>query len=251
MINFLSVDWDYFFPSFDEFNWLELNDPFFIYDMIWPIRYASKVISKNVIARDYYNPVWFFKNFWDYLIKISPKMVFIYDNQESLIKVLRLTNDINLIHFDQHENGLDKLFKKHNLKLSNQKTITSNWGSRDFQVLGKLLPDFKKAYPNFDIVFVYRNPKFTSSWNDKKWIRFINILKSKLDDNCYIYEEKIAIQKRNFDWQFAHVWLNEQQLYLEKQRIRKMNGYKDKFLLRKNDFRDLRNHYRERKNRKY
>lgn len=249
MINFLSVDWDYFFPDFNEFNWLELNDPFFIYDMIWPIRYASKVISKNAIARDYYNPVWFYEYFWNYLIKTSPKMVFIYDDQESLIRVLSLASDINLFHFDQHDNGLDRLIKKHNLKLSNQKIITSKWDSKDFQIKGKLLADFRKKYPNFDIVFVCRNPKFTSSWNDKKWIKFINILKSKANNDCYIYEDKIAIQKRNFDRHFAYIWLHEQQVYLEKQRIRKMNGYIDCDQTRNNNGRIIRNHYLERKDR--
>lgn len=245
MINLLSVDWDYFFPNFNEFDWLEISDPYLIYDLIWPIRYATKAIGRNIIARDYYNPVWFYEHFWKYLIKTSPKSIFIFDHPEDINVVLEtFLEEINIVSFDQHDNGLEKIIDID--KIVEYNLIFPRWDCKDFQVKGKLLLEFKREYPVFDAIFVYRNPKYTSSWNDGKWINFIKILKSKASDNCFLYEDKIAICRRNFDARFASIWLHEQSTYLERQRIKKIN---DGYIARNHNERQIRNHYFERKDR--
>ena len=229
MTRLLSVDWTYFFPNFSDFNWIEFKEKTLIQELIWPIRYSSKMINRNILARDYYNPVWFYKSFWDFVLKLSePRMVFIFDQQENISSILDMIDDLTIYHFDHNRSTSDNSWQiTYQNRIRRFKHFVPKWNTKDFQIKGKLLGDFRIDFPKFDIVFVSRSSTLTSSWNDDKWISFIKKLREKLNDDCYIYQEQITKTKREFDYRFAMQWLSEQAIYLEKQRIRKINGYDD------------------------
>lgn len=245
MINILNVNWDYFFPNFSDFNWLEeITEPFFIYDMIWVIRYSSKAKQRNVLARDYYNPVWMYKCFWEYtLIDPCLKTIVICDEQTKISRILNLIKEDIVVYsfsrnegFEETKSGVNEKnwLYYYQDKISDYHWFKPNWNSIDFQVKGKLLGEFKYNYPKFDIVFVCRSPSKTSSWNDKKFNCFITKLKEKAN-NCIVYEERLVKKPRKFDKKFALLWLSDIQGYQERLRIRKMNGYPDNLTRRKRE----------------
>lgn len=229
MTKLISVDWSYFFPKFSDFNWIEFKEKTLIQELIWPIRYASRVNNRSILARDYYNPVWFYKSFWEFVLKIStPKMVFVFDQQESIGRILDMIPDLTIYHFDHNRSTSDNNWQMiYQDRIKRLKYFVPKWNTVEFQIKGKLLGDFRIDFPKFDMVFVSRSSTLTSSWNDDKWIDFVKRLRVKLNDDCFVYQEETTKTKREFDYSFARQWLSEQAVYLEKQRIRKINGYDD------------------------
>lgn len=222
MINFLSVDWDYFFPDFNKFDWSASEDSPIFYELIWQIRYSTSPINKATLARDYYNPHWIYKHFWDILlINSKPEIVVIEDSHSEIKQILENIKKVRMFNFDQHTDDSKKIDCGVNCenwvtyykdKFEIYKYYKPKWVINGL-INPKILTQMQKNYPDFKFIFVCRSSPWTSSWNDDKWLEFIQILKQKLSNDCCIREDKRVLQKREFDLNFANELLMDQEKY--------------------------------------
>lgn len=227
MINILSVDWDFFFPDTQQFDWQMNEERFLYYELIWPIRWTnSGIFDRSIKARRIMHPNPIAHQFWNGLrgrISKWSKLV-VVDSHADLKHFLDgLSSSFSIWNFDQHHDcGYGERNHKLNCgnwaqKLQEEKRITKyhqvypewrrievepsappQWADVSYYGEEIPLPD------KFQIVFVCRSSPWTPSWSDNLWIYFIEWFKREIPK---AWESKVAIEyslkKRPFDFRFA------------------------------------------------
>lgn len=194
----LTVDWDYFFPNIDWYDWTHSEDQLLFYEWIWHIRAGNVDLLKpeagnafdNVRASGY-------ENFWEKVIKLSPAAITITDSHKDVWDLCEqiskgITPITELWNFDQHHDAFNRskpvdcgnwalhlmdkgvkynlIYPKWRNKSVNVKTDNLN-GANVYYSIPDCFPDY------FSFVFICRSSCWTPSWEDDKWLKFISYWK--------------------------------------------------------------------------
>lgn len=193
----LSIDFDYFLPNTDLYDWGHIENQFMV-NFIWQLRVTSINFKTKASAVDEVMPDnRLLLNFFDRVVAGKPKYgFFVCESHSALYKIVKFFNSpIYLTNYDAHHDfGYKNL--KHNL------ITCENWA----KVLNGegLIKEYKLFYPpwrrddpeskinnkiinvqygiqkrknKFDLIFVCRSGAWTPSWVDHLWIDFIERLK--------------------------------------------------------------------------
>jgi hypothetical protein len=120
-MNILSVDWDYFFPPSDPYDWGHRETVLFL-EMIWKYRVGCHNLFTKKLALDEYCPT-IPDNFWKQVISNKPH-IFIAESHASLHHIMNTVFKRKKIHsitnFDAH----------HDCGYGQMKTLEcGNWGA--------------------------------------------------------------------------------------------------------------------------
>lgn len=153
MANILSIDWDYFFPDFSEYDWgsLESYSPELL-NVLWSLRQRSFKFAnansdsaiKEYIPSNY--------EVLEILCKSTPKVLFITNSHKHIIELLNNFNNYfpdspvpNLYNFDQHH---DLGYKKEHKSNPNEIEPTcDNWAI--YALKNNLINNYDLHYPSW------------------------------------------------------------------------------------------------------
>lgn len=197
----LSVDWDYFFPNIDGFDWGMNEDNKFLYELVWHTRYDNKNIITKEKAKDI-KPTYNGKFWRD---KVSDKFVrniVITDSHKEIDYFIRPFETI--YNFDAHhdagyghEDKLDCGNWALNENIEDYHVIYPFWRKESEErephiLLNCHFEDEKDIFNAEDIDFVYvcRSSCWTPSWCDDHWLKFLEELKSVCPT---AWENKLAL----------------------------------------------------------
>jgi len=197
-MNICSVDWDYFFPNMEFYDWGHNESDFVFFEALWEIRANDKNLktrekaTKELVPDETLLSNFWYKTFGDE----EPSSLIITESHKDIIRVIE-TYDIDnatIWNFDAH----------HDIQYHEESNGNcGDWGAKfindgivsekDFNIV---YPKWRKEYPeeipekfnpniyyeipdfyelpSFDILFICRSSAWTPSWSDDKWMYFIN-----------------------------------------------------------------------------
>lgn len=205
MLNLLSVDWDYFFPNQEWFDWGHSEKPIFL-ETAWTWRAGNKNLLSKERAIDVFRPDPLrLKNFWSKTCGDNvPSLLVIADSHADISNVFSVfKSSMHVYNFDAH----------HDLGyLQNGELDCGSWASyflnsERIEKYTLIYPEWRKAEPEagvrdlkdrfgerisiryefeflllpkkFDILFICRSSAWTPTWSDDEWLRFIHHWKSR------------------------------------------------------------------------
>jgi len=229
-MNILSVDWDFFFPPSEDYDWGHMETGFFLTELAWNIRaYNTPITSKKdkdkYAINHYVADKDRLKNFWKRVCPFYNEVgaLFITDSHQDLYHVLQKYPGV-VWNFDAHHDyGYGPM-------AVNTKLDCGNWV---YKARGKRrITDYHLVYPLwrrqrkedrvdsnphryivsthyfdlnwknpmvFDIVFICRSSAWTPSWSDADWVKFIGFWKRDKD----LWKKKVTLppilQARKYD----------------------------------------------------
>jgi len=226
-VKILSVDWDYFFPCIDGFDWGHSENSFnqFYMEMSWPIRASNMDLFTREKAYDTIWPREEFRSFWDRTLKCPPRGIAIVESHSDIIKVSDFwlnkgegRHYCGVINYDaHHDTGYG----------GSQEIDCGNWAGEGLrrkliQSYALHYPSWRKASPEgnlgelkpyyepdpepqkFDYVFICRSAAWTPSWADPEWLEFIEWWK---ENHPGLWVKKVslpyALKARSFDKKVA------------------------------------------------
>lgn len=194
MYHILSVDWDFFFPNMEGFDWgANLSLSPVIQDYLWVLRYYNQNLSTKEYAKNIKINKDYFDNFWNFVCKDYGYVV-AFENHAMLYQmVVELGVECCIDNFDQHHDyGYGKseddepqagdwaiklskfgLLKKYHLYYPEWRRFHPEGNINKINKLIKIdygLPYKPKKY---DIVFFARSPEWTPPWLDHYYIDLI------------------------------------------------------------------------------
>ncbi len=191
----LSVDWDYFFPETDQFDWGHRESQFFT-ESIWGMRAGCTSMVSGKAAIDIMRPRRSYVRFWDNF-DMPPDHIIIAESHLSLLQAIQEQDikDLEVWNFDAHHD-LGYGMKEANcgnwaLKaveegyISSYKLVYPSWRYSHPEAEIPRLPglDFEHFYEipdirgSIDVVFICRSGSWTPTWCDAHWCKFINEFK--------------------------------------------------------------------------
>jgi len=195
----LSVDWDWMFPSTDEYDWGHSEDKAFFYDILWATRAGSVGMTNEKRAIDHVLPEERLNGFWKRTLDGHPMFLAIVDSHKGLYEWLKANKatQADVVNFDAHHDfgyGRSKQLDCGNWArlgmdeglIRSYRVVYPPWRKEDpeedprpkvpkscrFELSTELPP--KDAY---DAVFICRSSCWTPSWCDDKWLAFISYFK--------------------------------------------------------------------------
>lgn len=202
----LSVDWDYFFPDSEPYDWgnfepTEDRVKLFMNNLVWRFRWSNVHCCGpyigDKVAIDHYVPnKKIITNFFDKVVKGEPKKIVIADTHRDIVDLLKQFYSLNgkkieeVVNFDAHhdygynqEVRLDcgnwaklckKLYSKYTL-------YYPKWRKENKEGnIGKMRFTPKYGLPRkaveFDVIFVCRSGSWTPPWADDDFILFVSQL---------------------------------------------------------------------------
>jgi len=194
-MNILSVDWDYFFPCMDNYDWCH-SERSFMLDLIWSTRVgAFDLLTKQkaietLVPKDY-------EEFWAKMRFAFPQQLIIAETHVDLYHILSGCVSVSIWNFDAHH---DLGYENDNRRLN-----CGNWANHllkeermgEYHVIypswRKEFPETKNEYmsinntmrrveihheipklPLFNVIFICRSSAWTPPWRDNCWMKFIN-----------------------------------------------------------------------------
>lgn len=185
----LSIDWDFFFPSQDWFDWAMSEENPFCFEAVWSTRCSSRHMKTGQNAVETMRPdLSLLEGFWDRVLE--PSFLCIAESHKSLVHFLGdalKRESLEIWNVDaHHDSGYDNPKPLH----------CGNWVLH----LGKRLKQFHQIYPAWrhaypdrkalrppdqtlfelplkfeaDILFVCRSSCWTPPWSDDVWLNFIS-----------------------------------------------------------------------------
>jgi len=240
-VNILSVDWDYFFPCMDNYDWCH-NKRSFMLDIIWHARVGDFDLLTKQKAIETLIPTGY-QDFWSKMRFAFPVQLFIAETHADLYHILSGCGPVAIWNFDAHhdlgygnsERNLDcGSWANHLLKegrICEYHVVYPQWR--------KEFPETKSEYmsknhtikrveihheipklPLFNAVFICRSSAWTPPWRDNHWLKFIHWWRD--------YREFAWKEKR-----FSEFVLKARELTLKKAIAERAQRKKDFELLRK------------------
>jgi len=190
----LSIDWDYFFPDINNYDWCANEENSLFYEAIWFCRcYSHNLVTKKEALFEYIPTIP--ENFWS-IVKNRPKL-YLADSHSQIWHLISQLSGCIVDSFDAH----------HDYGYKNKPDVVdcSNWGQHglrlcDISELNLYYPGWREKYKeskgiigptnthyglpgpnNYDAVFVCRSSCWTPPWHDVSFKRFIS--RSNLDNN--------------------------------------------------------------------
>lgn len=224
MFKILSVDWDFFFPDVNKYDWQMDENRLLFYEWIWTIRWSNTALfDPKIRAKEDMWPRSSFLKLWDQVCPSFNKRLVICDSHLDILRVIDAftssDEEIAIINFDQH----------HDWGYGNPdgKESCGNWARQledrliDFW---QIYPDWRRDEPernipdhvvfsyeeeiynqipkDFDLIFICRSSPWTPAWADRLWLRFIEYWKGTM-----AWRRKIAVdyalKARSFDFKEA------------------------------------------------
>ena len=195
-MNLLSVDWDYFFPCADWYDWGHKEDPMFM-EFLWKTRPGSMHIRDHVLAIDGFVPrVDEVRGFWDRVCS-KTKFLVVADSHSDIKHPLKM-GGWTVWNFDTHHDlRYGKRGKnpnqyrcdnwgdvgKRKKKIDKYNLVYPEWrrGEEetfpDSPICDNVFYGIPKDLPEFDAVFICRSSAWIPTWWDPLWIEFIEYWK--------------------------------------------------------------------------
>lgn len=179
----LSIDWDYFFPHTENYDWSH-HESFLFQETIWHIRCTNHNLLTGKPVIEEYRPT-VPRDFWN-IITNTPELIV----TDSHLDIWEILNNDSIVNIDAHHDCgyLDSF---------NQDTIDcGSWGYFG-RTLGKI-KKFKQVYPkwrldhkekalmnpdsvqyhlpkprSYDLVFLCRSGYWTPPWSDHLFQKFV------------------------------------------------------------------------------
>jgi len=255
-MNILSIDWDFFFPNTECFDWgfNEIMNTHLM-DIIWCARAFDfplpiYPIHDNNPAIEILNPdPNIFNNFWRNIDITIPSTLIITESHQDLGSLL-----LNLKYYYLNIWNLDAHHDIHYVESPEPQAGDIKCDNWVYHLLKKeyvkkytlIYPDWRKDTPessienvkhyidtiqywskakmpgDFDIVFICRSPHWTPPWSDNCWLHFIRFW----EDFERVWEEKLSVPsvlvKRSFNYKTAKdLYDTKQKLWREMHRSTK------------------------------
>lgn len=201
-INILSVDWDYFFPNADPYDWGHKEELIFL-ETIWPMRWSGVNLQNGRVAKNEFRPSMVrLDAFWHKLFTVKgimlPHYLVVTESHKDLYQVITefkfsKCDSVKVWNYDAHHDmGYDSTSKVPACdnwakllldkgKLSAYTVVYPDWRRRepesDISKLTGLWVNYSDdevvlpAY--FNVVFICRSSAWTPSWHDDAWMDFI------------------------------------------------------------------------------
>jgi hypothetical protein len=193
----LSIDWDYFFPCSDYYDWGANEENSLFYEMVWSTRCHNKHMVTHHKVLDEYLPT-VPENFWS-IVKNRPPL-FIADSHLLILDVIKTIGfSEGIIHnLDAHHD----YFYQYD---DSVKIDCSNWGK--YVLTERIAKELHLHYPkwrrqskedyelkltsvsydlpdvqDYDAVFICRSSCWTPPWSDSDFDNFV--VKPDFDIEC-------------------------------------------------------------------
>jgi len=192
MSTIVSVDWDYFFPRINEFDWGHRES-----EIHWEYSWLSRSIDISMFNKEDALSIIvpdqiLLENFWD---KICPKgiaMLVISESHFNILQFLKLIQPDNCINYDTHHD-----YHYHKIPTKISQVDCSNWASFALSKKytknitwvhsPKVVDGFLKKNPKgfnstteivpvtevVDLLFICRSYAWTPTWSDSSWLNFV------------------------------------------------------------------------------
>jgi len=198
----LSVDWDYFFPNSEDFDWghREETHVMLFLEVLWSMRWSNHTLDGKHLAHEYYKPREKWRSFWDNIITKDDGLMQlgITESHKDIIDfiapVLEQQMKLDIYNFDAHHDAgygeettpLDCGNWAEHAKLMNPNAqytlIYPKWrietpekgmsnGNRPAAVDQVFYCVPKIPPPLF--IFICRSGAWTPPWSDPQWLDFI------------------------------------------------------------------------------
>jgi len=190
MKRILSIDWDYFFPCDESYDWGHQESPFFI-NMIWSMRTANKTYDDKLIM-DVHRPM-IPRGFWDKVLTNQP-VLFVAESHCELWPTIDafcgFHGPVEVVNLDAHH---DCGYGKHPEQVPDTFSIECGdwgfWGLKTGRIakLQQHYPAWRKRRPEgepevsstsvsfelpvaarYDAVFICRSGAWTPPWYDHR-----------------------------------------------------------------------------------
>jgi hypothetical protein len=228
LVKVLSVDWDYFFPAIDHFDWGHSEDRLtsFYLEVAWTLRACHKLESEVLFGKEhienldqtiyeYLQPAECLNSFWTRAIEFPPIKAVATESHSDIYELFKNTKfKLVIDNFDAHHDGgyngdnekvncgnwaemLKKrgVLKEYNVYYPHYRSNIPEGGSKPKWINFHYgLPKCRKKY---EYLFICRSGAWTPSWCDDKWLEFISYWKNRKFTDYYSlpYVEK----EREFD----------------------------------------------------
>lgn len=215
----LSVDWDFFFPCLDGFDWGMNEDNNILQEFIWHVRYSDKDIITGKYAYQVEPDYQVLNRFWGNVLNDSEiKQVVITESHSDIRHFLY--EGCQVYNFDAHHDFGYKDDDEEELNCGNwakheniysYEIIYPSWRKEVKEINLKPIVDFKfyddyQPKVKYDLVFICRSSCWTPSWHDVYWLNFIDELKCHTP--FIVWENKLKVdwvmKKRVFDKHVAY-----------------------------------------------
>lgn len=200
-MNILSIDWDFFFPCVDEFDWGHQETPMFL-EMLWGVRCGNRsILTQEKAIHKIVPNLKALLSFWEIIDKHATAILIITDSHKDINHAFKLCakKSVRVFNFDAHHDIYYSQKKvsecgnwvwKHRNKISEYHLIYPDWRE---QCKEKIPKDFSPtsisySFPvvelpkKFEVVFICRSSAWTPTWYDNLWLEFIHHWK---DTDCW------------------------------------------------------------------
>ena len=244
----LSVDWDYFFPRIDMFDWGHRDASLLFAETIWMMR-AMNFINYESLGYfkeekrliHYLQPslrgVYDAERFWKKVCPRYPSQLFICESHADLYKVAKILPSCELWNFDAHHDSGYENFET--VECDNWVNFLMREGCLTSYNL--VYPQYRKEFPesaemkvetnfyyriplqlpHFRYVFICRSSSWTPSWTDACWLDLIYYWRRQPD----LWSRKTVVpyvmERRKFD--FSEAYRNAQVFEEYRKKIAKEN----------------------------
>ena len=202
MLKILSIDWDYFFPNDEDYDWGHREAPFFI-DTIWNFRTNAKAPDGKLML-DVHVPT-IPKNFWKKVLRNTPILT-IAESHCSIWPMLdnmRMFGPIEVTNLDAHH---DCGYKEYPRRIPKTVAIgCGDWGywglkTKRISSLRQFYPAWRGERPegraaagnrggrfglpeptSYNAVFLCRSGAWTPPWYDDRLQQFIEDSRLRVD----------------------------------------------------------------------
>ena len=229
----LSIDWDYFFPNSENYDWGANEENSIFYEAIWYTRCNSINLATKKDVLSEFRPT-IPANFWS--IVTNRPMIYVYESHSQIWNYLE---EANVYSLDAHHDcgyrdvDLSAYFQSHpqivktrkGYEIQETQVSCANWAhfGRITDRINRLelfYPRWRKEFPEFfvnkkpdsisyrlpkpqayDLIFVCRSGCWTPPWFDSIFIRFLK--NSKLETK--FLDEVVSKKYRKPSWREAKI----------------------------------------------
>jgi len=209
-VSILSVDWDWFFPSTDDFDWGHSEDKTIFFEMIWGFRAGNKSLPGKRIAIDVMRPDrGRLEGFWERTVRGFPWGLAICESHKDLYTLISESvqpRGVRITNFDAHHDG--------GYHRNEHELDCGNWARKLEEA--KLLKEYAVVYPpwrktqrekrpeglktfrwtlahpkpvRYDFIYICRSGAWTPTWCDREWLEFIGWWKTRWGG--VVWEKKV------------------------------------------------------------
>lgn len=210
-LDVLSVDWDWFFPDTEEFDWTHTESSIYL-ELVWALRGGSHSLLNP--TRKALDVMWpdpaRLGRFWERTVKMAPWGIAVCESHRDLFTWIVdgiQPKKVRIVNYDAHHDCGYKLGLPAVGPLD-----CGNWAAklREKKLLESytvVYPPWRKSAPEdrvprfckitleppplarYDFVFMCRSGAWTPTWADHQWIKFVEWWKEPL--NGFFWERKV------------------------------------------------------------